>query len=74
MSSPEPAAVEVVVNGEPMVVPATTTLDRLLALAGVPTRGVAIALAGEVVPRSAWRRTTLDPGARVEIVSAAAGG
>ena len=74
MNRPATAAVEIVVNGEPMAVPAATTLERLLVLAGAPTRGIAIALEGEVVPRSAWRRTTLDAGARVEIVSAAAGG
>jgi sulfur carrier protein len=74
VTSPRPGAVEIVVNGEPMVVPATITLERLLVLAGAPTRGVAIALGGEVVPRSAWRRTTVDAGARIEIVSAAAGG
>ena len=37
-------------------------------------RGVAVAVDGEVVPRSAWERTVVPAGAAVEIVTAAAGG
>lgn len=37
-------------------------------------KGVAVARNGEVVPKSAWDRTPADPGDRIEIVSAAAGG
>jgi sulfur carrier protein len=65
---------EVVVNGEPCVVPASTTLDGLVTLVGVERRGVAIAVDGQVVPRSAWDESPLFAGARVEIVTAAAGG
>jgi sulfur carrier protein len=65
---------EVVVNGEPCVVPASTTLDALVALVGIERRGVAIAVDGQVVPRSAWPDSALANGARVEIVTAAAGG
>ena len=66
--------VEVVVNGEPCVVPTSTTLAGLVALVGIERRGVAIAVDGQVVPRSAWTDSTLLDGARVEIVTAAAGG
>jgi sulfur carrier protein len=37
-------------------------------------RGVAVAVDGEVVPRSAWRTTALRDGQRVEVVGAIQGG
>ncbi len=37
-------------------------------------RGIAVALNGAVVPRSAWGDTTLKPGDSVEIVLARQGG
>lgn len=37
-------------------------------------RGVAVAVDGEVVPRSAWKMFTLGEGARVEVLSAMQGG
>ena len=37
-------------------------------------RGIAVALNGEVVPRSAWDVTDLRPGDRVEVLTAAQGG
>jgi sulfur carrier protein len=65
---------EVVLNGEPCVVPASITLDGLVTFVGIERRGVAIAVDGQVVPRSAWLDSSLVEGARVEIVTAAAGG
>lgn len=70
----EDRQLEVVVNGEPCVVPASTTLNGLVALVGIERRGVAIAVDGQVVPRSKWPDSALANGARVEIVTAAAGG
>lgn len=74
MTSPGGAAVAVVVNGQGTTVPAGSTLEELLGQVEVDPKGVAIALDGDVVPRSRWRTTTLGPGAHVEIVTAAAGG
>jgi sulfur carrier protein len=37
-------------------------------------RGVAVAVDGEVVPRSAWNETELSEGQRVEVVGAIQGG
>lgn len=37
-------------------------------------RGVAVAVDGEVVPRSAWQTTALRDGQRVEVVGAIQGG
>ncbi len=74
MSAQGAAGVSLLVNGEACVVPATTTVEGLLALFGVDRRGVAVALDGEVVPRSSWSHAQLADGSRVEIVGAAAGG
>ena len=54
----------------------TATLEALLAEKAVDTgqRGIAVALNGAVVPRSAWAATALHPGDSVEIVRARQGG
>jgi sulfur carrier protein len=41
---------------------------------GAPARGVAVAVDGEVVPRSAWESTTLREGQTIEVVGAIQGG
>lgn len=74
MTAPDGAAVAVVVNGEVTTVPPGSTLEGLLDQVEIDPKGVAIALDGDVVPRSRWPATTLQPGAHVEIVTAAAGG
>ena len=42
--------------------------------AGAASKGIAVAVNGEVVPRSAWSTTRLHPGDRVEVLTAAQGG
>ena len=42
--------------------------------AGGKRRGVAVAVDGEVVPRSAWTETALSEGQRVEVLEAIQGG
>ena len=42
--------------------------------AGEEPRGVAVAVDGEVVPRSAWHRTPLREGQQIEVVTAVQGG
>jgi sulfur carrier protein len=63
-------------NGEriELAEPATvaSAVERLDA--GGDRRGVAVAGDGEVVPRSAWERTELSEGQRVEVVGAIQGG
>jgi sulfur carrier protein len=63
------------VNGqtEPLVV---ATLVGLLEEKALDTgqRGIAVALNGAIVPRSAWPHTQLRPGDSVEIVRARQGG
>jgi sulfur carrier protein len=66
---------EIRVNGENEPLE-TATLEALLAEKAVDTgqRGIAVALNGAVVPRSAWAATALHPGDSVEIVRARQGG
>lgn len=68
--------VAVTVNGQPRELPAGATVASVVeALTGRPQgRGVAVALAGEVVPRTRWDTTTLEEGAQLEVVTAVQGG
>ncbi len=65
-----------VVNGERRELEPDVTVGLLVhALHRSPDgRGLAVAVDGEVVPRTAWERTVLREGARVEIVAAVQGG
>ena len=64
------------VNGAPRPVEQGTTVADLIAELGHDPsgRGVAAALNGEVVPRSAWGSTAVADGDRVEILAAIGGG
>jgi sulfur carrier protein len=66
----------IVLNGEPRAVPDDVTVGRLLEGLDVPggSRGVAVAVDAAVVPRGEWETTTLDDGARVEVLRAIQGG
>jgi len=62
------------VNGEATEMRPGTTVAELVAARGAPDRGVAVAIDGEVVPRTQWERTALADDAAVEIVMAVQGG
>ena len=66
----------ILVNGEPRDVPAGETVAALLDRLHLEpaARGVAVAVDGEVVPRTRWGEHTLPEGARVEVLSAMQGG
>ena len=66
----------IVLNGETRDLAPGTTVGALLEALDVPggARGVAVAVDAEVVPRGEWETTTLDDGARVEILRAIQGG
>jgi sulfur carrier protein len=68
-------AAQIRINGQDEVL-AVATLAALLAEKAVDTgqRGIAVALNGSVVPRSAWAQTALKGGDNVEIVRARQGG
>jgi sulfur carrier protein len=62
------------VNGQARQLPAGATVAELLTALGGPDRGVAVAVADAVVPRSEWGSTVLGDGARVEVLRAVQGG
>jgi sulfur carrier protein len=62
------------VNGAPHDVTPGTTVAELVARWCPSPRGVAVAVNGEVVPRSTWDSIPIATGDTVEIVTAAAGG
>jgi len=63
-------------NGQPQELPESSTLDAAVRAAGASEdgRGVAVALDGEVVPRSEWEATPLREGQAVEVLAAIQGG
>jgi sulfur carrier protein len=63
-------------NGETVELERDATVAAVVERAGVggERRGVAVAVDGEVVPRSEWQRTELAEGQRVEILGAIQGG
>jgi sulfur carrier protein len=65
----------IIVNGEPRERDGATIVE-LLADLGVEdrARGVAVAVNGEIVPRAQWSDHRVDPGDRVEALSAMQGG
>jgi sulfur carrier protein len=66
--------VNINLNGEERIVRPGATVSDLVEELGVPTRGVAVALDHVIVPRSAWTRTVVTVGARVDVVTAMQGG
>jgi sulfur carrier protein len=63
-------------NGQPIELADGAPVSDAVSHAGAEreTRGVAVAVDGEVVPRSAWETTRLADGQRVEVVGAIQGG
>jgi sulfur carrier protein len=64
----------VVVNGEQQPCPPGASVRALVAALGRSERGVAVAVNGEVVPRSEWGSRALHDDDRVEVLTAAQGG
>ena len=64
------------INGQPREVTPPVLLHEVLDLPDGATarRGIAVAVNGQVVPRSQHANTELTEGARVEIVTAVQGG
>ena len=50
------------------------SVEALLAVMQIESRGVAVAIDGEIVSRSRWSDTIVAENATLEIVTAAAGG
>jgi sulfur carrier protein len=66
----------VVLNGSPADLEDGSTVADAVAAAGIEAagRGVAVAVEGEVVPRTEWRERELRDGESVEVVHAVQGG
>jgi sulfur carrier protein len=66
----------ILLNGENCELQPGDNLSRALECVGLTSqsRGVAVAVNGEVVPRSVWDTYTLGADARVEVLSAMQGG
>ena len=62
----------ITLNGE-AVTTAATTVEELVNEVGAPADGTAVAIDGEVVPRSQWGRKLHD-GAVADILTAVQGG
>jgi len=64
------------VNGQPVRVPAGTTIADVVTqlTEEVDPKGVAVAIDRCVIPRSEWATTAARAGSLVEVVGAAAGG
>jgi thiazole synthase len=63
-------------NGQMVSLPNGATVRSAIEASGAesPERGVAVAVDGEVVPRSEWDRTALAEGQKVEVLAAIQGG
>ena len=64
----------VIINGEPRQVPAPLSLAQAVALLTSAQAGVAAAVNGDVVRRTAWNSTSLTDGDEVEVLTAVQGG
>lgn len=62
------------VNGAACDLEDGTTLAAVIETVAGSTRGSAVVVDGEVVPRSNWRHYTLRPGQVIEIITAVQGG
>jgi len=64
----------ITVNGSPAEVAPGTTVEQLIADRTGSTRGSAVVVDGEVVPRSRWAGQHVPEGADVELITAVQGG
>jgi sulfur carrier protein len=64
------------INGQPTDVESGATVTAALERLGIEpgARGIAVAVDGEVVPRSCWTQRELEPDSRVEVLTAIQGG
>ena len=67
-------SVTVQVNGEATPLDDGATVADLVAALGLEPRGIAVAVAGEVVTRRTWGERRLAAGDQVEVLQVAQGG
>ena len=68
------STIEVIVNGEPLRLPAGSSLPDLVAHLGLAPERVAIERNRDIVPRNRWPETVLADGDSLEIVHFVGGG
>ena len=68
------AGIQIIVNGESREVPGGLGVSALLTHLGLPADRVAIERNLEILPRTQWGATTVQPGDRYEIVHLVGGG
>jgi sulfur carrier protein len=67
--------VRIELNGRPVEIAREATVaDAVRASGAEARRGVAVAVEGEVVPRSEWETTPLREGQQIEVLHAVQGG
>jgi sulfur carrier protein len=67
--------VRIELNGEAVELAAGANVAQAVDSLGVDSaRGVAVAVDGEVVPRSEWEATALSEGQQIEVLHAVQGG
>jgi sulfur carrier protein len=64
----------ITINGSPRRVSEGTTTAEAIQLLTTASTGIAVAVNGQVVTRSAWESTTLTDGDQVEVLTAVQGG
>jgi sulfur carrier protein len=62
------------INGEERELREGTTIGELLELLGTPSNGIAVACNEAVIRRARYDEHRIQPGDRVEIIKAVAGG
>jgi sulfur carrier protein len=63
-----------IVNGEDRVVADDITVDGIIDAFAIERRGTAVAVNGDVTPRSTWPQQRLQDGDRIEVLTASQGG
>jgi sulfur carrier protein len=66
--------VNIHLNGTPREEPAELTISQLLSRLEMPSRGIAVELNQQIVPRTRHADQKLQDGDRIEIVSLVGGG
>lgn len=69
-----PLTIQVVINGEPREVPGSLNVVSLLAHLGITAERVAIERNRDILPRTNWQGTLVQPGDSYEIVHFVGGG
>ncbi len=69
-----PDAGRIVLNGDAREITESLTVASLVEQLGRGRKGTAVAVNGEVVPRSRWEDTEILDGDRVEVLAAVGGG